>query len=70
MEDSIMDKIIRALPDEGIKELNALIDNDGDEMQIIDLFEKYNVNVGEIMSADEVRELAKKYNFGAAKEDA
>lgn len=44
--DETYKKLIGALPDEGINELNTLLDNENiNEKDILDLYEKYGVSV-------------------------
>lgn len=52
MNEQIIAKIVHALPDEGIRELNSLLDGEFDEKSIRDLLDKYNVNLEEIVAEE------------------
>ena len=54
MDEQIINKIIRAMPSEGLRELNSLLDDDFDEDQIRSLLNKYNVDLSEILTRKEV----------------
>lgn len=51
--DEQIKKVINALPDEALDELNLMLDGDFDEKQIQELFEKYNINVAEVLADKE-----------------
>lgn len=53
MDKEVISKVISALPDEGVDELNTLLDSDFTEQQVLDLFKKYNVNVSEVLFGKE-----------------
>lgn len=53
MDEEIIRKIVRAIPSEGLKELNALLDTDFNENQIRGLLKKYNVNLSEVLTGKE-----------------
>jgi hypothetical protein len=50
MDEEIISKIVRALPSEGLQELNSLLDADFNEDQIRNLLKKYNVNLSEVLT--------------------
>ncbi|MBR3365803.1 hypothetical protein IKG48_01630 [Candidatus Saccharibacteria bacterium] len=53
MDEEIINKMVRAIPSEGLQELNSLLDTDFDEGQIRDLLKKYNVNLSEVLIGKE-----------------
>jgi hypothetical protein len=53
MDEEVINKIVRAIPNEGLQELNSLLDTDFNEGQIRNLLEKYNVNLSEVLTRKE-----------------
>lgn len=53
MDEEIINKMVRAIPSEGLQELNSLLDTDFDEDQIRNLLKKYNVNLSEVLIGKE-----------------
>ena len=53
MDEEIINKMVRAIPSEGLQELNSLLDTDFDEGQIRNLLKKYNVNLSEVLIGKE-----------------
>ena len=53
MDEEIINRIVRAIPSEGLQELNSLLDTDFDESQIQNLLKKYNVNLSEVLTRKE-----------------
>lgn len=53
MNEEIINKMVRAIPSEGLQELNSLLDTDFDEGQIRNLLKKYNVNLSEVLIGKE-----------------
>lgn len=53
MDEEIINKMVRAIPSEGLQELNSLLDTDFDEGQIRNLLKKYNINLSEVLIGKE-----------------
>ena len=51
MDTTIIEKVIQLLPEEGVRELNSLLDEDFSEQQLKDLFVKYGVDNETIVEA-------------------
>ena len=53
MNEQMLKKIVGALPDEGLKELNVLLDSDFEEKDIRDLLDKYGVDLSKLLFTKE-----------------
>lgn len=53
MDEQVLRKILQALPDEGLRELNTMLDGDFEEKDIRDLLDKYGVNIATVLFGKE-----------------
>lgn len=51
--EELIDRFVRALPDEALDELDAMLDGNINEEQIRSLLARYNVDADKIMKGDE-----------------